>query len=296
MKLYPMKIVPVTEKSSWGGRRIYDLFGIGSPEECQGKAELITSHAKIANGEFAGLTVNQLAARFGEELLGRNRKTFPYTLKLVDTHSRRTPRQRHSLRMEGMFEHYDVMLMLHAEPYSGIYAGIREKLNREEFIRRAGERNLYQTMHFYPARAGELFLLPGGLLHAQGGGVLSLVLSVGVDEKQTEEAKKPEEIWELLDSSIRGIKYAGKILLEGDAEVRKTEFGTGLVWKMVYLKGQRRVETGGEKISALFVMDGQGEIALGGERLPIRRGDAILVPAQAEEIALSGDMIYCYFA
>lgn len=295
MKLYPMKIVPETEEKPWGGDRIYREFGIGSFNEPRGKAVLVSTHAKVENGEFAGLTINQLASRFGEELLGRSRKTFPYTLKLVDTHSRRTPRQRHSLRMEGMFEHYDVMLMLHAEPGSGIYAGLRDKMDREEFVRRAGERDLYRSMHFYPARRGELFLFPGGLLHAQGGGVLSLVLSVGVDEKKNEDDLKTEGLWEVLDTTIRGIKYAGKTQMDGDAEVWKTEFGTGLTWWEVRLNGER-IEQNHEKLSVLFVLDGLGEITLGGETMPIRRGDTILVPAQAEGIALSGEMIYCYFA
>lgn len=295
MKLYPMKIAPTTEENPWGGDRIYRRFGIGSFDEPRGKAVLLSTHARVENGEFAGLTINQLASRFGEELLGKDRKTFPYTLKLVDTHGRRTPRQRHSLRMEGMFEHYDVMLMLHAEPGSGVYAGLRDKLEREEFIHRAGERDLYRSMFFYPARRGELFLLPGGLLHAQGGGVLSLVLTVGMDEKQTEEEHKPEEMWEMLDPAIRGIKYAGETLVDGDAEVWKTEFGTGLTWSVVRLSGDRQ-ERNNEKISALFVMDGTGEVTLEGETLSLHQGDAILVPAQAEEIALSGDMIYCHFA
>lgn len=295
MKLYPMKIIPTTEERAWGGDRIYQRFGIGNPDEPRGKAVLLSAHARVENGEFAGLSINQLASRFGEELLGKEKKTFPYTLKLVDTHGRRTPRQRHSLRMEGMFEHYDVMLMLHAEPGSGVYAGLREKLERDEFIRRAGERDLYRSMYFYPARKGELFLLPGGLLHAQGGGIMSLVLTVGVDEKQTEEERNPEDIWEMLDPAIRGIKYAGEILTEGNAEVWKTEFGTGLNWSLVCLKGER-MERSNEKISALFVLGGTGTVAVGGEILSLHQGDTVLVPAQAEEIDLSGDMIYCYFA
>ena len=293
MKLYPMKLAPVTEEKTWGGGRIFDQFGIGQAGEPMGKAELVTSRARVENGEFAGLTVNQLASRFGEEFLGKGRKTFPYTLKLVDTHERRTPRQRHNLRLEGMFEHYDVMLLLHTEPGSGVYAGLREKLGREEFIRRAGDKDLYRGMYFYPARVGELFLLPGGLLHAQGGGILSLVLSVGMDEKQSEDLNAAET-WEVLDPTIRGIKYAGKTEKDGNAELWKTEFGTGLSYSLVRLQGTR-TEENKEKLACLFCLGGSGTATLGEVTVPVARGNALLIPAEAEGITLSGKLTYCYF-
>ena len=66
----------------------------------------------------------------------------------------------------------EAWVVVHAEPGSLIYAGLREGVTRQRFAD-ALERNAVEPLlHRFPARPGDCVFIPAGTVHAIGAGVL----------------------------------------------------------------------------------------------------------------------------
>ena len=56
------------------------------------------------------------------------------------------------------------------------------------------------------------------------------------------------------------------------------------------VNGDNKVRIDDESFVSLIIVEGDGEVSLGEDKLEVTKGDSIFVPAQNGEIALSGDM------
>ncbi|MCJ7544828.1 MAG: class I mannose-6-phosphate isomerase, partial [Phycisphaerae bacterium] len=96
MHVYPYRFHPIYKERLWGGRNLQRLFGRQLPPgkkigESWDLVDLPGDSSVLANGPDAGVTLHELTAQMGGELLGPARPmadgSFPLLLKLLDAES-----------------------------------------------------------------------------------------------------------------------------------------------------------------------------------------------------------------
>lgn len=292
MKIYPMKTEPVITEHVWGGKKLAQFYNKGIKDGKLGKSLELSGSVLIAEGPMEGLTVNQLAARYPDEFMGKDIRMFPYAVRLEDTSARRTPRVHPDERgASGMRGHYEMLVILSAEIDAGIYAGLRETLDEETFLRRADDGTLTQAMFFYAAKKDDIFLIPGGLLHALGGGITALVISVGVDEQYKTDEGDTSRTWGYISREMRGTKFIGGEVAFPGGSLCEVDYAGHMKVTRVRLDGKREEgSTGGFR--SVFFTEGSGVITAGGEARTFKAGDTFVLAAEAEGFTVEGRTTY----
>ena len=130
----------------------------------------------VANGPYAGRTLPELAATFGEELMGPSaagRGEFPLLVKIIESRDRLSLQvhpNEETAKLSGGDPKTEMWYVLGAEPGATLFAGLREGVDREMLSRSLQEGTAEMTVAQYEVRRGEVLFIPGGLVHAVGGG------------------------------------------------------------------------------------------------------------------------------
>ena len=163
MKRYPIAFEIQERKPMWG-RELW----------------LVSAHPSqpsiVANGPYAGRTLPELAATFGAELMGASaagRGGFPLLVKIIESRDRLSLQvhpSEETANLSGGDPKTEMWYVLGAEPGATLFAGLREGVDRETLIRSLQEGTAEMTVAQYEARRGDVLFIPGGLVHAVGGG------------------------------------------------------------------------------------------------------------------------------
>jgi mannose-6-phosphate isomerase len=184
--LEPLVFEPIFKSLIWGGRRLGTVLGkpIGSGDRYAESWE-IADHgddvSRVASGRFACTTLRDLVRHRGEELLGRGRSSahpdqFPLLVKFLDANDALSvqvhPDDERARRLAGDNGKSEAWVIVHAEPGSLIYAGLRSGVTRGEFAAAAGTARIEPLLHRFEARPGDCIMIPAGTVHAIGAGVV----------------------------------------------------------------------------------------------------------------------------
>ncbi len=163
MKRYPITFEVQERKPMWG-RELW----------------LVSAHPSqpsvVANGPYAGRTLPELAATFGAALMGASvaeRGGFPLLVKILESRDRLSLQvhpSEETAKLSGGEPKTEMWYVLGAEPGATLFAGLREGVDRETLRRSLQEGTAEATVAQYEVRRGDVLFIPGGLVHAVGGG------------------------------------------------------------------------------------------------------------------------------
>ncbi len=182
--LYPLRFEPVFRHYLWGGRRLVELLNKrpGSEQDVAESWEICDhgqDQSRVAEGPLAGLTLHEVLQSHGPELLGRHhpQRQFPLLLKFLDC--RRTlsvqvhPNDDQAARLDPPdLGKTEAWIVLHAEPGSQIYAGLKPGINREALASHLQAGTVEEALHAFVPRPGDCVFIPAGVVHALGSGLL----------------------------------------------------------------------------------------------------------------------------
>ncbi len=181
--LYPLRFQPILRRYLWGGRRLETLGkALGAGNDYAESWEIVDHAADqsvVAGGPLAGLTLSQLIAQHGAELMGRHNglRQFPLLLKFLDAHDRLSiqvhPDDARAARLVPPdLGKTEAWVILAAEPSSYLYAGLRRGIDAETLKREVARHTCELCIERTEPRVGDCFFLPAGVLHALGPGLL----------------------------------------------------------------------------------------------------------------------------
>ena len=182
-EIYPLSFRPVFKDYIWGGRNLETKVGRALPAGTVAESWEIASHAngqtRVAAGPLAGFSLGDLQARLGERLLGRarSRSGFPLLLKLLDANRWLSvqvhPDDAYAGVNGGEPGKTELWIVLHAEPGAELIYGLKAGVDRESMARAvAAGKQIEDALHRVAARAGDVFYLPAGTVHALGPGMV----------------------------------------------------------------------------------------------------------------------------
>jgi mannose-6-phosphate isomerase len=182
--LYPLRFQPIYRQYMWGGRKFETSLGrkLG-PGQTYAESWEICDHGAdqsvAAFGPLAGITLAELLARHGRELLGRYYPLpqFPLIAKFLDARQALSvqvhPNDAQAARLDppdcGKTEAW---IVLEADPDSRIYAGLKSGVDRAALESAIRESRCADCLHWFNPSVGDCVFLPAGTVHALGAGIL----------------------------------------------------------------------------------------------------------------------------
>lgn len=181
---YPLRFESLFRRYLWGGRRLQTVLGkqIGTGDDYAESWEIVDhgpDQSVVRAGEYAGKSLQDLVKEFGRELFGRHhpQTQFPLLFKFLDAH-RNLSVQVHPNDEQG--QHLDppdlgkteAWVVLHAEPGSLVYTGLKRGFDRQAFEREVNRGTTELCLHRFEPRVGDCIFIPAGTVHALGTGLI----------------------------------------------------------------------------------------------------------------------------
>lgn len=294
-KLYPLIFAPIYKNTIWGGRLFASIFNRELPEGLIGESWDVAAHkhgtSVVAEGPLAGRNLAELVREYGEALVGEkglnDQDTFPLLLKLIDAN------QDLSIQVHPHDDHVakyttetwgktEMWYIMHAQEGAWIIWGLRPDVTKDEFefaIAQGGDAIL-ACLNKVKVKAGELYPISAGLVHALGAGVMVAEI------QQNSDLTYRVYDWERVDDQGFPRKlHIQEALNVIDFSPQATDFTYQLErcqkhFKLNVLKQRQDLPLDLEfNFQILTALDAQAKIIWNGSTTRLKPGQSCLLPA-----------------
>jgi mannose-6-phosphate isomerase len=182
--LYPLRFRPLFRRYLWGGRRLETVLGkqLGEGTDYAESWEVVDhgdDQSVVADGPLAGTTLGDLVAQHGKQLLGRHhpQSRFPLLFKFLDANRDLSVQVHPDDEAAAKLDPPDLgkteaWVILHADPGSRIYAGLKRGFDRAALEREVHRGTTELCLHRFDPQAGDCVFIPAGTVHALGTGLV----------------------------------------------------------------------------------------------------------------------------
>ncbi len=185
LQLYPMLFLPNLHSAIWGGHKLTTWKGMVIDDAPIGESwevsALPSGMSIVANGSFAGRSLSDVVNEFPQEILGEHvakqyDKQLPLLVKFIDAEKDLSiqvhPDDAMALREHGKTGKTEMWYVIDAKPGTYLYAGFKEEITPNEYKRRVEDGSIIDVLARHEVKAGDVFYLPAGRVHAICGGIL----------------------------------------------------------------------------------------------------------------------------
>ena len=184
MKLYPLLFEANLHEVVWGGRKLTEWKGLAEQDHIGESWEVSavpSSPSIVANGAFRGRDLISVIEDYPEEILGqavnkRYQGKLPLLVKFIDAKRDLSiqvhPNDEMAQREHGKMGKSEMWYVIKADEGAHLYAGFKEEITPEDYARRVADGSIVEVLADHSVRAGDVFYLPAGRVHAICGGIL----------------------------------------------------------------------------------------------------------------------------
>jgi len=311
----PLTFKPVYKDYIWGGARLATHFHrTRTPHPCAESWE-ISAHPDgpsiVANGQYAGRSLPELASEFGVALMGTKTPDptrFPLLIKLIDAREKLSvqvhPNNSNATLTQGEPK-TEMWYVLDRNPGSSLYTGLREGVTPEVLQSALLDGTAEKCLAEVSINPGDTIFIPGGLVHAIGGGALIYEVQQNsnttyrlFDWNRAGTDGKPRPLH--IEESFKTIEWDNERVRECansrvcecvntrtpgyQSLVSCTFFNVG----KLALEGSTSIKQDGTTFTALFVENGNASVTANGETVQLTKGMSCLIPAAAPLFTLAG--------
>ncbi len=305
--MLPIRMYPAYrygEMTPWGGDGLRTAFRRDIPDERTGEALEISAIPRLESVTGMGETLPELLERDGSRLAGDYAgKDFPLLLKLlaakqplsVQVH----PNDAYARENENKLGKTEAWVILKAEEGASILYGIKEGVTLERL--RAGlesGEDIEPLIARVPVKAGDVYYMPSGMVHAIGGGIVLYEIQQSSDvtyrlwdynRTNAVGEKRPLHIrqsLDVIDPTLRGqrarLPEAGQTGIINLLDVPAFRLDCACVSGECGLSPARH---GFRMLTALSGL----RISWQGGAMELTAGDSVLLPATCPEMTLTGE-------
>lgn len=302
-----LKLKPAYKDYIWGGQRLVEQYGKDFSGTRLAESWELSCHpdgaSVVASGPFAGQTFPDYIAQRGRDILGRNCRRFsdfPILIKLIDAHDNLSiqvhPDNGYALRHERQYGKTEMWYIVDCEPGAFLYYGFSRPVSQEEFAQRIADNTLTEVLNRVEVRAGDVFFIEAGTIHAIGKGIIIAEIQQNSNvtyrvfdygRRGTDGNPRPLHI----EEALRVTKLSP---VERDysrtAHIAQCDYFT--VDKL-HLDGKmmRRIQGQVDENSfvSILILNGEGTLTCGTETLTFRKGDSLFLEAKSGTYEVEGD-------
>ena len=182
---YPFLFQPDLHSVVWGGHRLQPYKGLESTDEPIGESWEVSavpnSTSIIDNGVWEGRDLVSVINEHSEAILGKtvNEKyhgQLPLLVKFIDAKRDLSiqvhPNDEMAQREHGKMGKSEMWYIIKADEGSHLYAGFKREITPEEYQLRVADGTITEVLADHVVKAGDVFYLPAGRVHAICGGIL----------------------------------------------------------------------------------------------------------------------------
>lgn len=301
-----LKLKPSCKDYIWGGSRLAEEYGKECEKEVIAETWELSCHpdgpSYIVNGPYAGKTLKQYIDIEGKDVLGvncRRFRDFPILTKFIDAKDNLSiqvhPDNRYALKNEKQYGKTEMWYVMDAGEEAFLYYGFKREVSKEEFAKRIQEDTLLEVLHAVPVQKGDVLFIESGTIHAIGKDILIAEIQqnsnvtyrvydygrVGKDGK-----KRDLHIEKALAVTNRVPIVKGRNSYPHVADcdyftVDKLNLDGNVMKK---LEGN----VSGASFASILMLDGEGIISNGSERLSFKKGDSFFLTAGSGTYTVEG--------
>ena len=305
MKRYPIKLEPITKTALWGGRRLREQYQIKSSLDTVSEAWVLSLRPEdeniITSGEAKGLSLSAYLKGLGD--MGAD-DHFPLLVKMIDAQDKLSVQ----VHPDDAYAHAngvdsgktEMWVVLDAEPGASLILGLKEGVSASDFENAVKERDLGAVMREVEVKAGDVFYIPAGLLHAIGAGILIAEIQQNSDTTY--------RVWDYerrgADGKLRELHIDHAIAVTRpipDDEIARAQFSlpSSLPGKCLastpffsvsQTRGDVTFSVPDDSFLSVLVTSGTGSLAAAGETITLSPADSLLLPRGLGSVEIEGDV------
>jgi len=304
--LYPLKLSSIQKNVIWGGSKLCKEWGKTAKEpDTVGEAWVLTVRENevsvIENGIFAGKTMWDYIETNGPQVISVDSKgdKFPLLIKLIDANDKLSvqvhPDDSYAKKVENDYGKTEMWYIVEAQEGSSIVYGLKDGIKKDDFARLVSNGETEEALKFQPVKAGEVYFIPSGLVHAIGSGLLIAEVQQNSDltyrvydynRRQKDGSLRELHVDKAIDvtaefseENINKIRFEnGK---DGNTIVNCRYFGVSKISENTVLSANE------DSFHSLLCLKGEGEIIADGKSYEIKKGDSYFLPAGMGEYSLN---------
>ena len=307
------KLSPAFQNYLWGGTKLRDVYGKNCDFDKVAESWELSTHpageSKIAEGEFAGLTLSEYIEKLGTSVLGsrcREFKNFPVIIKFIDAKEALSiqvhPGDEYALRVENEYGKTEMWYVMDCEPGAYLYFGVNREITREEFRQRIENNTVLEVLNRVDVHPGDLFFIESGTIHAIGAGILICEIQQNsnctyrvYDYDRRGQDGKPRELHIEKALAVSRLTPSDTADKQGKAEHvpggtrKKLASCKYFTTEKLEVSGEMTLIAGEESFLSLIVLTGTARISGQENTVNAKAGDSIFIPAGTGQVTVAGE-------
>ncbi|KQB41609.1 type I phosphomannose isomerase catalytic subunit [Flavobacterium aquidurense] len=310
LKSYPLQFEPILKDRIWGGEKLKTVLNKPIVSKITGESwELSTVEGDVsvvANGVLKGKSLMELIDEMPDEILGtkvynRFGKQFPLLFKYLDAREDLSiqvhPNDKLAKERHNSFGKTEMWYVMQADPDSRIIVGFKENSSKEEYLKHLEDKTLVSILDDVKAKAGDVFFLETGTVHAIGAGLVVAEIQQTSDityrlydfDRVDAQGNKRELHVDLALDAINYNKVDTQKKYETKANTSNVVVDCPyFTTNFIPLENKVEVVKTGETFTVYMCIEGNFEIEYNGFKQSYKKGDTVLVPAEINAFILNG--------
>jgi len=316
-----LKLVPSYKDYIWGGEKLKKEYNKETPYGITAESWELSCHENglsvVSGGKYDGKSLKEAiyeAKREGKDFLGTNCKNlnqFPILIKLIDANDSLSiqvhPDDNYAKQNEnGALGKTEVWYIVEAEPDAELIYGFSKDVTKEEIKDAILKNELKPYLNSVKVKAGDVFFVRAGLIHAIGKGILVCEIQQNSDTTyrvydwgRVDASGIPRKlhIEKALDvislSKERLINFSPKIIEEN--EYVKDSLVADCNYFKVIKREQKKysiLKTNGTSFLCVTFLNGKGEIIIKENKVPYKKGNSFFIPSIENKYKISGESTF----
>ncbi|MCV9927140.1 class I mannose-6-phosphate isomerase [Flavobacterium sp. LS1R49] len=310
-KIYPLQFEPILKDRIWGGEKLKTVLNKPIVSKITGESwELSTVEGDvsvIANGELKGKSLTDLIDVSPNEILGTKvykqfGKQFPLLFKYLDAREDLSiqvhPNDELAKERHDSFGKTEMWYVMQADTDARIIVGFKEDSSKEEYLENLNNNTLVSILDDVKAKAGDVFFLETGTVHAIGAGLVVAEIQQTSDityrlydfDRIDAQGNKRELH---IDLALDAINY-NKVNTHKKYETTPNKSNVIVecpyfTTNFIPLNGDIKVNKNGETFTVYMCIEGTFELEYENVKYEYKQGDTVLIPAAMDVYVLNGE-------
>lgn len=185
MTLYPFLFEPNLHEVVWGGNQLKPYKGLPPSIEPIGESWEVSavpsSTSIVSNGIYTSKDLIAVINENSDAILGRKvnekyQSKLPLLVKFIDAKRDLSiqvhPNDEMAMRLHGKMGKSEMWYVIKADEGAHLYAGFKQEITPKEYQKRVEDGTITDVLADHQVKAGDVFYLPAGRVHAICGGIL----------------------------------------------------------------------------------------------------------------------------
>jgi len=311
-RLYPLKFEPILKEIIWGGDEICRFKNIKPIRNGIGESWEI-SHVKnnvsiVSTGELKGKSLEELIETHREKLLGKKvldrfGTIFPLLIKFIDARESLSvqvhPDDLLARKRHNSFGKTEMWYVIHATQDAFLYSGFARAITPDEYVRSLDDDSFVNYLQRHEVKAGDVFFLPAGRVHAIGAGCFIAEIQQTSDityriydyNRKDANGRSRELHTELAKDAIDYALYPDYKLnyIPGQQKVQGLVACPYFTTNLIEVKESKSIQTAHRDSFTIYIgLKGSVQLTADNDfSIEIRQGETVLLPAENCSVTLT---------